>query len=84
MKIKTITKIYIQELTDISEAIDYIEDNFNVKANHLVNDFVDSFYKWQNVETQNLYIEVTKIKGGYSIISKVEQKVLSLQGINNN
>jgi hypothetical protein len=79
MKVKTITKIYIQELTDISEAIDFIEDNFHVKALHLTQQFCDSYEKWQNVESQNLYIEVTKIKGGYDIVTKVEQKVLSLQ-----
>ena len=84
MKIKTITKIYIESQSDCADAIDFIEDNFHVKAIHLLTQFWDSFEKWKYVESQNLYIEVTKIKGGYDIVTKVEQKELSLQGINNN
>ena len=79
MKIKTITKIYLDREADIADAIDFIEDNFHIKASHLTSQFQDSWEKWEQVESQNLYIEVTKIKGGYDIVTKVEQKVLSLQ-----
>ena len=78
MKIKTITKIYLEKQSDIADAIDFIEDNFHVKALHLTSQLCDSWEKWEQVESQNLYIEVTKIQGGYDIVTKVEQKELSL------
>lgn len=72
MKINTTTKIYLSKESDVSEAIEYIEDTFHVKAFHLTNQFMDSWNKWKEVTTQKLYIEVTKIVGGYNLITKVE------------
>ena len=74
MKVHTTTKIYIEKESDVADAIDFIEDNFHVKALHLTEQFSDSWNKWKDVDTQRLYIEVSKIKGGYNIQTKVEQK----------
>ncbi len=72
MKVQTQTKIYLERQEDVADAIDFIEDNFHVKAMHLAEQFSDSWNKWKDVETQRLYIEVSKIKGGYKIVTKVE------------